>query len=336
MRQMVSPILNIIVPCYNSSEYLSRCLDSLLSSSVSDLEFLIIDDGSTDATAEIINSYCTKDSRFRVIHKQNGGYPSAINRGLDECKGTYVMFLGSDDELDPLLFEQIKSVAEAKPDAIAFRTKIVSADGSIYSDSATAAITHSFIFAGSYHQLEQSHPNESIIFCTRDTSRCFRREVIGNNREHGRYGIHADGTFSILVSLSCSSFAFIPFDGYIWHRRPNSVSGSMPSDQQVLDITGNWIYFFQQLRLRHKPDEFVEPIYSCSNFLRDYIYDSACTHLRGKMRFSRRARKEYYAFCRFAHYRPQLSWKAKMRLHWPRLYRVAYNLNKKRKEILKP
>ena len=90
-------MITVIVPIYNSSSFLDKCISSVLSQSYADFELLLINDGSTDNSGEICDSYAQKDSRVRVIHKINGGVSSARNIGLDEAKGEWITFVDSDD-----------------------------------------------------------------------------------------------------------------------------------------------------------------------------------------------------------------------------------------------
>ena len=78
------PKVSIIVPVYKAEKYLNRCVDSILAQTFTDWELLLIDDGSPDRSGEICDEYAKKDSRIRVIHKENGGVSSARQRGLDE------------------------------------------------------------------------------------------------------------------------------------------------------------------------------------------------------------------------------------------------------------
>jgi len=98
------PIISIILPIYNVASFLPRCLDSLISQGIKDLEFILIDDGSTDNSRLICEHYSRIDSRFRVIYQQNKGVGSARNNGILQAKGTWVSFIDSDDwvEMDYL------------------------------------------------------------------------------------------------------------------------------------------------------------------------------------------------------------------------------------------
>lgn len=91
--------VSIIVPIYNTEEYLKRCVDSLVNQSYHDIEVLLVDDGSTDSSGLICDEYAATDVRVCVIHKPNSGEASARNAGLIKATGQYVMFCDSDDEL---------------------------------------------------------------------------------------------------------------------------------------------------------------------------------------------------------------------------------------------
>lgn len=90
-------MISVIVPVYKAEKYLHRCVDSILAQSYTDIELLLIDDGSPDNSGAICEEYASKDSRVRVFHKENGGVSSARNLGLDEAKGDWVTFCDADD-----------------------------------------------------------------------------------------------------------------------------------------------------------------------------------------------------------------------------------------------
>ena len=93
--------ISIIVPVHNTEQYLPRCLDSILSQSFADFELLLIDDGSTDGSGLICDSYADRERRIRVFYKENGGVSSARNLGIDKAQGEWLYFVDSDDELLP-------------------------------------------------------------------------------------------------------------------------------------------------------------------------------------------------------------------------------------------
>lgn len=97
---MQGPLVSIIVPIYKVEPYLRRCLDSIVNQTYTNLEVILVDDGSPDNCPQICDEYAVKDSRIVVIHKENGGLSDARNAGLDICKGEYISFVDSDDWVD--------------------------------------------------------------------------------------------------------------------------------------------------------------------------------------------------------------------------------------------
>ena len=94
---MQTPLVSIIIPIYKVEPYLRRCLDSIVNQTYTNLEIILVDDGSPDGCPQICDEYAAKDKRIVVIHKENGGLSDARNAGLDICKGEYVYFVDSDD-----------------------------------------------------------------------------------------------------------------------------------------------------------------------------------------------------------------------------------------------
>lgn len=96
----MSDLVSVIVPVYNVEKYLARCLDSIINQTYTNLEIILVDDGSKDSSGQICDEYAAKDQRIKVIHKQNGGLSSARNAGLDIASGSYIEFVDSDDWID--------------------------------------------------------------------------------------------------------------------------------------------------------------------------------------------------------------------------------------------
>ena len=96
-----NPLISVIVPVYNVESLLAKCIESILAQTYDNLEIFLVDDGSKDASGRICDEYAAKDSRIRVIHKENGGQSSARNMALEIMTGEYVAFVDSDDWLEP-------------------------------------------------------------------------------------------------------------------------------------------------------------------------------------------------------------------------------------------
>lgn len=104
---MDEKLVSVIIPAYNIEDYIGRCLDSVLSQTYKNLEIIVIDDGSSDRTGEILDDYEKKNHRMKVIHKENGGVSSARNIGIDRANGDYIGFVDGDDWVNPKLFETL-------------------------------------------------------------------------------------------------------------------------------------------------------------------------------------------------------------------------------------
>ena len=109
-----SPKLSIITPVYNNERYLEAAASSVLSQTFSDFEFVLVNDGSTDGSVKLLDALAQKDSRVRVIHKENGGVSSARNAGLAAAHGEYVGWADADDLCEPNMFELLMRAAEAE------------------------------------------------------------------------------------------------------------------------------------------------------------------------------------------------------------------------------
>ena len=92
-----TPLVSIIIPVYNAEHYLPFCLDSVKNQSWSNLQIILIDDGSTDSSPQICDLYASNDNRIIVRHQENGGIAKAQNAGLDLAKGDYIAFIDNDD-----------------------------------------------------------------------------------------------------------------------------------------------------------------------------------------------------------------------------------------------
>ena len=105
--------ISVIVPVYNSEQYLDQAIQSILNQTMKELEIILINDGSTDSSLDIANRYKDKDSRIKVLSQKNKGVSSARNYGLSVAKGKYVTFMDSDDYIDREMYECLYQIAEA-------------------------------------------------------------------------------------------------------------------------------------------------------------------------------------------------------------------------------
>lgn len=102
-----TPLISVIVPVYNIKEYLPRCVASICNQTYTNLEILLVDDGSTDGTGTLCDELALTDERIRVFHKENGGSSSARNLGIANAKGQFLGFVDSDDYIESWMYERL-------------------------------------------------------------------------------------------------------------------------------------------------------------------------------------------------------------------------------------
>ncbi|MGO5284024.1 glycosyltransferase [Catenibacterium mitsuokai] len=219
--------ISIVIPVYQVENYIKRCLDSILSQTYSNLEIILIDDGSRDMSGKICDEYVIKDSRVKVIHQDNAGVSVARNKGLDICTGDYVTFVDSDDFLEPLMYEKMmEKVTEYNCDVV--MCDCVKDDGVIQTP-----YTHD-IRAGfyNYNQLkEEYYPHllmmENVEYPATISNWLilFKREVASNIRyiEGVRYS--EDLLFGAQLLYNAKSFYYMKGEFY-YHYWTNSDSAS--------------------------------------------------------------------------------------------------------------
>lgn len=109
---MNKPLISIIVPVYNAERYIYQCLDSILKQTYTNFEVILVDDGSTDKSGVICDEYAKKDTRFKVIHQENGGVSVARQTGTDAATGEYTIHIDPDDWVDETMLEELFTKAK--------------------------------------------------------------------------------------------------------------------------------------------------------------------------------------------------------------------------------
>ena len=105
--------VSVIIPVYNASKYLERCINSLLSQTLASCEFIFVNDGCTDGSQQILEQFQLQDARVKIIHQENKGVSEARNEGLKIAQGTYIGFVDADDYVEHNFFDTLYQTAEA-------------------------------------------------------------------------------------------------------------------------------------------------------------------------------------------------------------------------------
>lgn len=135
-----TPAVSVIVPAYNAASTIERCLDSLTAQTLSAIEVIVVNDGSTDDTAAIVSAYAERDGRIRLIDQENSGSGAARNVGINRARGRYLAFIDSDDTIEPDMLQTMVAAAEVHDAAIA----VCQADNLLYENGAFVRSLGSF------------------------------------------------------------------------------------------------------------------------------------------------------------------------------------------------
>lgn len=105
-------LISVIIPVYNIEKYIFKCLSSVASQKYTNLEIIVVDDGSTDNSGEICDMFAAGDNRIKIIHQKNAGLSAARNAGIDASKGEYIGFIDGDDYIDKMMYYEMIHIIE--------------------------------------------------------------------------------------------------------------------------------------------------------------------------------------------------------------------------------
>lgn len=232
-----SPKLSIIVPVYNVEEYLSECLDSILSQTLSDIEVLVIDDGSTDSSAKIIQDYEHKDQRIKAYFKINGGLSDTRNYGLDRINGQFVTFVDSDDVLlDKGIFNKIISIFNIKQDIDIIQYDVIYKWNSPYEHKRHYPLSD-------YHKkndILEGYLNEKIHVSCCD--KIFRSEIF-NDIRFPKGEISEDIAIIPQIVSKANGIYTSEVGSYGYRYREGSISTAIPKPQKIYSILRSYNKF---------------------------------------------------------------------------------------------
>ncbi len=221
-------MISIIVPVYNAQNYLEKCINSMIDQSYCDFEVLLIDDGSTDSSAEICDVYASKDQRIKAVHKPNGGSASARNLGLELAKGEYIAFVDADDFVDPDYLLVLHQLAEAhNADLVQCQYRTVRPSERTLPEKAAADI-HSECVCDNLQLLRDFCCKKTYLSVAVLWNKLYRRELFSGLRFPEKKGI--DDEFLIYqVVYRAKKIVKTSSPLYFYFLSPNSQMRSAPS-----------------------------------------------------------------------------------------------------------
>lgn len=243
------PLISIIVPIYKVEEYLNECVESLIKQTYTNLEIILVDDGSPDRCPEMCDHWATKDGRIRVVHKTNGGLSSARNAGIEVAIGEYIGFVDSDDFVHEQMYEKLAQGFVGR-DNVGITACLVSAyrDGEITPYGKGWDIKQPQI-------LSYAEFNVAMIRLARPFmvwNKLYRRDLIGNIRfREGRN--NEDTLFMYDISTAIEEKRMnmyeLPDYFYYYRIRPNSICTAV-TKPLALEVLHNYADMMADAKMR--------------------------------------------------------------------------------------
>ena len=226
-----NPLVTVIVPVFNSSEYLSSCLDSIISQTYPNLEIILINDGSTDSSPKILQKYAKQDSRIQIINQDNQGLSGARNSGLAIATGDYVTFVDSDDQITPHMVADLVHAVQSNHADIS-----VCSFKELYPSGKTVGFSH--------HHPAQVFDTASALkamlkeqgFMLSTTMKLFPTKYFKNLKfPVGK--LHEDVGTTYKLFFKAHQIAFIPQEDYLYIHHQESIINQSFDDRKFDLIT---------------------------------------------------------------------------------------------------
>lgn len=267
-EKMEQSLISVIVPVYNVKPYLKRCLNSILEQTYTNFELILVNDGSNDGSAFILEEYAKKDNRIRIIHQENMGVSAARNRAIDEAKGDYVTFIDSDDFVEDFYLEHLYQAA------ISTGSDIAATNFSSFNEE-----RQSFLFyhnKESYFQkiysvqewmdLEGDTKNNMHLAFTFSPLKLFKRDLFGDIRYPvGR--LREDDATIYKLYLKANQIHFTNEGAYYYSQRADGLSRTAMHDDIATMVSNAEERISLMVALGYNPTEqiksYVERLKKC-------------------------------------------------------------------------
>ena len=225
-------LFSIIIPVYNVEQYLRDCLDSVCNQSFTDWEAVCVDDGSTDGSSMILREYAGKEDRLRIITQANGGLSAARNNGMMSARGEYILFLDSDDWLEPNALEVLASNLDGE-DMICFSGRRYFEDEKSFHEPDRLA-RHDYASGMDYYNDNALNSRDFAFVCV--VLRAYKQSFLLNNHLRFKVGIyHEDNLFTPKACFFARRVKVIDECLYDYRVRANSITTTV-SPKRLVDM----------------------------------------------------------------------------------------------------
>lgn len=223
-------LLSVIIPIYKVEEYIDRCVKSVLNQNLKDIEIILVDDGSPDRCPEICDDYALKDSRIKVIHKENGGLSDARNAGIDAATGKYIVLVDSDDFIVENSLEKIIPFTKNNPDIIVCDGETI---GQEYRLRHFDEFRELSLSGDEFLHYAMIKGHMTMIAWLN----IYKKDFLDKNSLRFRYGIlHEDEEFTPRAFLKADSVVYSGVDFYRYVIRENSITTKKDRSKNLKDL----------------------------------------------------------------------------------------------------
>lgn len=247
-------MVSIVIPIYNVEKYIHECVDSVINQTYKDLEIILVDDGSPDNCGKICDEYAKKDSRIKVIHKENGGLSDARNAGMEASTGEYIYFLDSDDYISLDAIDKLVTfISEQNADMIFFNAYSFADD---YTGKLDTLIWQNlYPTCSGKDMLDLRFRNNEVAPSV--PLHFYTAEFINNHSLRFKKGIvYEDWLFSVIAYLRAGKVGFLNDVLYYRRMRQNSIMTSSPT---ICEQRSYWICIQEYIEeKRHYPENSLE------------------------------------------------------------------------------
>jgi len=223
--KVTTPLISVIIPVYNTRPTLERCFNSVIAQTYPNLEFILVDDGSTDGAEELCDTLAAQDARVKVIHQKNQGLSAARNAGLKVAQGQYLTFIDSDDTVAPQFIATLYGTVQDHDVQLA-----ICSFTEVFPDGKRRNFSHN-------HHKKPSRDDDTELLSAPEAlvhmlcedgftmsawGKLYARELFRD--VHFPVGkLYEDVGTTYKLVLQCSSIAFIPWPGYNYYQNSNSI-----------------------------------------------------------------------------------------------------------------
>ena len=232
-------LVSIIVPVFNSYKYLDRCLRSIVSQTYKTIEIVLIDDGSTDDSLSICKGYAISDPRIKVLHQDNQGVANARNAGIKACKGDYIAFVDSDDEISPYMIERLLDCLIESRSDISFCAVSMVRNGievSIKSSSTSKQLSALDFYRCVFSLIDQKVLAQNGGYLC---NKLFKRELFYGKKIPHKIAAE-DEFFLLLIANLITRTYYVGEPLYFYHLRQDSISNNSEFALQLTETRSSY------------------------------------------------------------------------------------------------